>query len=229
MLGMRASLVVIVALVAGCVEPQPPATGPIGSAAAKCVAVHDGDTVTVRWTDGTTRRIRLEGVDAPELAQAHGRVAHRFLNQLLEGRSVFVIAKETDVHGRLVARVSTATTDSSVALIEAGHAWHFTRFSSDAELAAAERAARAARRGLWSDPEPTPPWAFREQGRAGRSSRAGVGGPYHGNESSLIYHARGCEHFDCRRCTVPLESADDARERGFRPHRRCVEGPDRSR
>jgi micrococcal nuclease len=46
-------------------------------------------------------------------------------------------------------------------MVAEGLAWHFTRYSDDATLAAAEREARAARRGLWRDREPVPPWEWR--------------------------------------------------------------------
>ena len=42
-----------------------------------------------------------------------------------------------------------------------GLAWHYTRYSDDARLAAAEREARAARRGLWRDAAPVAPWDWR--------------------------------------------------------------------
>ena len=48
-----------------------------------------------------------------------------------------------------------------------GLAWHYTRYSDDARLAAAEREARAARRGLWRDPETVAPWEW----RAGEAER----------------------------------------------------------
>ena len=42
-------------------------------------------------------------------------------------------------------------------MIADGLAWHYVRYSKAEELAAAEREARAAGRGLWADPEPVPP------------------------------------------------------------------------
>jgi len=46
-------------------------------------------------------------------------------------------------------------------------AWHFKRYEAEQSpenriaYSAAEREARAAKRGLWSDSEPIPPWEFR--------------------------------------------------------------------
>ena len=42
-----------------------------------------------------------------------------------------------------------------------GLAWHFTRYSDDERLAAAEREVRAARSGRWRDAAPVPVWQWR--------------------------------------------------------------------
>jgi endonuclease YncB( thermonuclease family) len=47
-------------------------------------------------------------------------------------------------------------------VIATGHAWHYGRYDHTAALEAAERNARAARRGLWADAEPVPPWEWRK-------------------------------------------------------------------
>ena len=46
-------------------------------------------------------------------------------------------------------------------MVRQGLAWHFTKYSKDEMLAEAERKAREAKRGLWSDPEPVAPWEWR--------------------------------------------------------------------
>ncbi len=52
-------------------------------------------------------------------------------------------------------------------MVADGLAWHFTRYSDDKRLAAAEREARAARVGLWADEAPVAPWDW----RAGEADR----------------------------------------------------------
>ena len=54
-----------------------------------------------------------------------------------------------------------------------GLAWHYVRYSKDARLAAAERDARAARRGLWADKAPVPPWEWRATERGRKAVPAG--------------------------------------------------------
>ena len=50
-------------------------------------------------------------------------------------------------------------------LVAAGYAWWFRRYSTDRGLESLEQAARRARRGLWADENPVPPWDFREAAR----------------------------------------------------------------
>ena len=47
-------------------------------------------------------------------------------------------------------------------IVATGRAWHYSRYDHTAALEAAERNARAARRGLWADAEPVPPWEWRK-------------------------------------------------------------------
>ena len=47
-------------------------------------------------------------------------------------------------------------------LIKAGLAWHYKEYSDDETLARFELDAREAKRGLWVDVEPVPPWEFRK-------------------------------------------------------------------
>ena len=114
---------------------------------------------------------------------------------------------------------STGRTDVSLALVEVGLAWHYTQYSDDQVLAAAELVAREKKVGVWSLPNPVPPWQHRSGVASARSSTSG---PYHGNSRSKVYHALGCQYFDCKNCTVNLASMETAARQGFRPHERCV-------
>jgi len=46
-------------------------------------------------------------------------------------------------------------------LVEEGMAWHYARFDKSPALAATQRDAKAARRGLWAVKAPVPPWKWR--------------------------------------------------------------------
>jgi endonuclease YncB( thermonuclease family) len=134
------------------------------------VGVSDGDTISV-LRDGQPVKVRLDGIDCPELGQAFGGSAKQFTSSLVFGRSVSVRVRATDQYGRLVGRVFVGRQDVSLELVRAGYAWHYKQFSSDSALARAEQDARAARRGLWSDARAIPPWEFRAGG-SGTSQEA---------------------------------------------------------
>ncbi|MHB8055478.1 MAG: thermonuclease family protein [Candidatus Aminicenantales bacterium] len=131
-----------------------------GTYTGKCVGIFDGDTLLVLKA-GKTVKIRLEGIDCPERDQALGKQARQYASSLAFGKIVQVRECYKDAFGRSVARVSVAGRDLSLELIRKGLAWHFTRYSSEAELSSAEKEAKRAKIGLWAEPDPTPPWKFR--------------------------------------------------------------------
>ena len=183
------------------------------------VSVADGDTVSVR-RDRTTLRVRVEGIDTPELNQAFGHQAKTFTSLLLLNKHITVNVRDRDRYGRLVGRIYVDGRDLSVALVLQGLAWHYTRYSSDPTLAEAERQARAAQAGLWSQSAPVPPWDFRS-GALPPQEDVSVKGPLHGNRRSRVFHQPNCRNYTCQNCTVVFRTTEDALEAGFRPAGDC--------
>jgi endonuclease YncB( thermonuclease family) len=124
------------------------------------VAIHDGDTISVR-AGRETIRIRLEGIDCPEYRQPYSARAKQFTAELVHRKDVTVDGRGDDQYGRLLARVRVGDVEVNETLVRNGLAWHYQRREIDPALAAAERSARAARIGLWADPNPVPPWRWR--------------------------------------------------------------------
>ena len=138
-------------------------------ATSEVVGVADGDTITVLDTSKRQHRIRLAGIDAPEKRQAFGNRSNQSLSQMVFRRIVRVDYDKTDRYGRIVGKVMLGELDTNLEQIRRGMAWHYKdyereqsapdrRLYSDAELEA-----RKARRGLWVDREPVPPWDFRRR------------------------------------------------------------------
>ena len=133
----------------------------------KVVRVADGDTITVLDPGNKQHKIRLMGIDAPEKGQAFGNVSRESLASLVSGRNVVVEWHKRDRYGRLVGQVFADSHDVGLFQIERGMAWHYKAYEreqrpDDAQAyAQAETAAKAARRGLWADPSPVPPWELR--------------------------------------------------------------------
>ena len=115
---------------------------------------------------------RLQGIDAPELGQPFGRVARDRLAELVKGHDVRVSSRAKDRYGRVLAELELEHREIGRTLVAEGMAWHYTRFSRDPALAAAEREARAGRRGLWADPAPVPPWEWRATANDRRAAPA---------------------------------------------------------
>jgi endonuclease YncB( thermonuclease family) len=133
----------------------------------KVVSVHDGDTLTAVDAANVQHKVRLQGIDAPEVKQAFGTKARDRLADLTLRKVVRVNVHEHDRYGRLLADIEAGGQSVNRRMVADGMAWHYSRYSKDAGLAAAEREARAARRGLWADKAPTPPWEW----RAGEQNR----------------------------------------------------------
>lgn len=131
----------------------------------RVVSVSDGDTITVLH-DGSGERIRLNGIDCPEKAQPFGKKAKQFTSTMVFGKEVMVQAKDTDRYGRTVADVILPDgRNLNRELVTAGMAWWYGKYSKDESLGQLEQKAREARRGLWADPHPTPPWEWRKRNK----------------------------------------------------------------
>lgn len=130
---------------------------------ARVVHVSDGDTVKLD-TGGRRFVFRLAEIDAPELTQPHGRTAREALVRLVGKRTVEVQESDTDSYGRALGHLAVAGRDINRALVEAGHAWVYTRYARDPELPRLETAARHEAKGLWALPaaQRQPPWRWRE-------------------------------------------------------------------
>jgi endonuclease YncB( thermonuclease family) len=131
---------------------------------ARVVEVTDGDTYDVRRSIGGTVTIRLHGVDTPESAQPYGRAATRAARRLAGGENVRVAVEDIGRYGRAVARINVQGGDLGTMLIRRGLAWHYRQYAPNAtEYARLQQEARNARRGLWSQSNPVPPWSWRDR------------------------------------------------------------------
>jgi endonuclease YncB( thermonuclease family) len=135
---------------------------PAENLGALVVGVTDGDTIKV-LRNGRHEALRLHGIDAPEKGQAFGQRAKQFTSGLAFGKTVAVRVRGLDRYGRTIGDVVLPDgRNLNQEVVRAGYAWWYRRYSADQRLAALEAEARAARRGLWADPNPQPPWEWRK-------------------------------------------------------------------
>ncbi|NEX14133.1 MAG: nuclease [Prosthecochloris sp.] len=126
--------------------------------------VADGDSFTLT-KEREEVEIRLFGIDCPERKQPFYRKAERFTRTVLREGEIRFTAVDRDRYGRVIAWVYVDSLCLNEELLRNGLAWHYKRYSDDANLARLEDSARTAKTGLWIDPNPVPPWEFRRQHR----------------------------------------------------------------
>ncbi|MDR3453589.1 MAG: thermonuclease family protein [Rhodoferax sp.] len=135
-----------------------------GAFAAQVTYITDGDTLWVRpLAGGAPFKVRLEGLDAPEICQAWGAQSRDALTARLAHRSVDVAIHRYDDYGRAVARIELAGEDVAAWMVREGHAWSYRYRRSAGPYAAEEAQARRARRGLFADMALEYPRDFRQR------------------------------------------------------------------
>ena len=120
----------------------------------------DGDSIIVVFNNKKIP-IELDGIDCPELEQEFGKEAAEFTTSFVYKKKFTVDIRNYDENDRVIGRVAIDGKDLSLSLIEEGLAWYVKEKNSDKELAKAQKKAKKAKKGLWKQSKPTPPWTFR--------------------------------------------------------------------
>lgn len=195
----------------------------IGSA-----VVLDGDTLRIAGA-----KVRLHGVDAFEaeqtcrdrsgVAYGCGGRASRYLTGLIGTGLVSCTGRDVDRYSRLVAVCRVGAVDLGEALVRAGHAVAYRRYSSD--YVRVEDAARGARSGAWAGTF-TPPADYRAGTGGGvvavaqRSAAPSTGScAIKGNinrKGQRIYHLPVNRYYAPTRAEAMFCSAAEAEAAGFR-------------
>jgi endonuclease YncB( thermonuclease family) len=130
-------------------------------------AVHDGDTLTLIHSTGS-EQVRLQGIDAPELAQAWGTSSQLALQSLVHHQPVTVVFDQRDRYTRLLGHVfSTGCDHINLRLLREGMAWYYRAYACDLPASLrtpfnqAESTAQQQQQGLWRQVSPVAPWIFR--------------------------------------------------------------------
>ena len=144
----------------------------------RVVGVTDGDTITVLDADRQQHKIRLGGIDAPEKAQPFGQRSKESLSRLLFNKEVQVDWTKRDRYQRIVGKVWVQPSDCPTCpmKLDAGHsqitvglAWWYRNYANEqpsqdrGQYEFSEQEAKAKRVGLWSEPDPVPPWEWRRR------------------------------------------------------------------
>jgi endonuclease YncB( thermonuclease family) len=131
---------------------------------ARVTRVSDGDTLWVKpLAGGTYRKLRLEGVDAPEICQDGGLAARDALVRRVQGQTVEVTERRRDDYGRALVRLTVRDGDVAAWLVREGFAWSYRWRHSDGPFAMEETVARKERKGIFAVATVEEPRAFRKR------------------------------------------------------------------
>jgi endonuclease YncB( thermonuclease family) len=132
------------------------------------VAVHDGDTITLKNESGQ-KKIRLAGIDAPELSQPYGTESRATLRESVLGKQVQVENTKEDKYGRVVGKLMVDEQDINLKQVQSGMAWVYREYvkelSKEDRVAylEAEAQSKAVSAGLWRDSNAVEPWNWRKK------------------------------------------------------------------
>jgi endonuclease YncB( thermonuclease family) len=136
--------------------------------------VFDGDTLTLEKRDGTKLRVRLYGIDAPEIRhdrksrQPFSEEARWALAEKVLRKSVILTVLERDKDKRMVGIITLGKRSINEEMVREGWAWAYRkdlRGPYVGEFIDAERVAREKKLGLWQQANPQPPWEYRRSTR----------------------------------------------------------------
>ncbi|KAH0461929.1 hypothetical protein IEQ34_009504 [Dendrobium chrysotoxum] len=116
-------------------------------------------------------RIRLRGVDAPEVGMAYGEEAKQVLVKMIQGKCLKIHVYNEDTYGRSVGDVYYNDIFIQEQLLKRGCVWHYVAYDRRPEFAKWQKEARDARRGLWALPDPEKPWEWRRNNPNPRERR----------------------------------------------------------
>ncbi len=126
--------------------------------------VVDGDTLHVQPAKGgASQKLRIKGIDAPEVCQAWGLQSREALARLVWGQRVTVQLNDVDDHGRWLANVFVNGEDVGARLVAQGHAWSYQFRRDPGPYVFQQQQAAINRLGLFGQPQAMRPREFRQR------------------------------------------------------------------
>ncbi|EAI6218787.1 thermonuclease [Campylobacter upsaliensis] len=135
----------------------------------KVSKVIDGDTIELLAKTSKENpynhiiklKIRLYGIDAPELKQAYGKEAKEFLSALVLKQEVSLIIENKDKYDRFVGTLFLKGQDINKEMVKNGYAHAYESFSK--KYLAEQADAKMFKLGLWQDERAVKPSEFRSK------------------------------------------------------------------
>ncbi|MBT9550911.1 MAG: thermonuclease family protein [Hydrogenophaga sp.] len=135
-----------------------------GTYEARVTRVTDGDTLWVKpLTGGKYRKLRIDGLDAPEICQDGGPASKAALSARVLEKVVVVRERRRDDYGRPLVKLQLGGEDVAGWLVSEGQAWSYHWRHSNGPYAEQEDQARKSRKGLFAQERPEVPRDFRRR------------------------------------------------------------------
>lgn len=128
----------------------------------KVIVVLDGDTVMLARSSGPPVKVHLAGIDAPEKTQPGGMASKKSLAELVLRKQVSVDTRAVDNYGRLIAHLTMDGKSINEEQVRRGMAWEYSHYHGNKAYIELQSDAQQARRGLWVQTSPLPPWQWRK-------------------------------------------------------------------
>lgn len=130
----------------------------------KVSRVIDGNTIELLAKENpynhiTKLKIRLYGIDAPELKQAYGKEAKEYISALVLKQEVSLIIENKDKYDRIVDTLFLKGQDINKEMVKNGYAHAYESFSK--KYLAEQADAKKFKLGLWQDERVMSPSEFR--------------------------------------------------------------------
>lgn len=135
----------------------------------KVSKVIDGDTIELLAKTSKENpynhiiklKIRLYGIDAPELKQAYGKEAKEYLSALVLKQEVSLIIENKDKYERIVGTIFLKGKDINKEMVKNGYAHAYESFSK--KYLAEQADTKMFKLGLWQDEKAVKPSEFRRK------------------------------------------------------------------
>ena len=132
--------------------------------------VYDGDTICVD-VRGTTTKVRLAAIDAPELKQEDGEEVKAWLSSLILNKSIKVEPVDTDRYGRLIAFIYLGNSEINERMVKEGLVWFYKEYANGRDYFETMKWAMGQKIGIWKKLGILPPALFRKLATLGQLGR----------------------------------------------------------
>lgn len=130
----------------------------------KIIKVSDGDTVTLEDNKGKKRRVRLNGIDCPEIGQEYGTEAAKYVRNIALNKYANVEIIGKDQYDRILGVLHIDGVNVNEALLKNGLAWVY-KYNGDERYNSLVGEAKALKMNIWSNPNSIDPYTWRKQNK----------------------------------------------------------------